>query len=77
LTGLDKLKDVVASFDNLSIQDPETRRVARLIGEGFDALSEALKDIGDQVDAIKEHGDAALRRTIAEALGWPKAGDRR
>lgn len=49
----DKLDDVIAQLDNFEPKDPETRRVARLIGEGFDALAEALKAIEAKIDRIK------------------------
>jgi hypothetical protein len=47
------LDDVIAQLDNFEPKDPETRRVARLIGEGFDALAEALKAIEAKIDRIK------------------------
>jgi hypothetical protein len=55
LTGnpFDRLDDVIAQLDNLQLKDPETRRVARLISEGFDALAEVLKAIEAKIDAIK------------------------
>jgi len=50
--ALDRLDEVINHLDNMSLKDPETIRIARLISDGFDALSEVLKVIGDRVESI-------------------------